>query len=103
MDFTRPPPPVAEGDILTVKIEGIGSSGDGLARVKGFVIFVPETSVDDEVRVRVTKVSRRVGFAERIEEETGQAPEQATEQEPEAGPETEPKAEPDEGSGSETE
>ena len=97
MDFTRPPPPVAEGDILTVKIEGIGSSGDGLAHVKGFVIFVPETSVDDEVRVRITKVSRRVGFAERIEEEAGQAQEQTTEPESEPEPEKEPEPEPETG------
>lgn len=92
MDFTRPPPPVAEGDVLTVKIEGIGSSGDGLARVKGFVIFVPETKVDDEVKVRITKVSRRVGFAELVKEEPGQETEQASEEEPAEEPGTEPEA-----------
>jgi predicted RNA-binding protein with TRAM domain len=65
--YARPAPPVKEGEELTVKIEGIGSSGDGLARVKGFVIFVPGTKVDEEVKIRVTKVSRKVGFAEKIE------------------------------------
>jgi predicted RNA-binding protein with TRAM domain len=72
VDFGRPPPPVKEGDVLTVKIEGMGSSGDGLARVKGFVIFVPGTKMDDEVKVRVTKVSRKVGFAEKVEEESAE-------------------------------
>jgi predicted RNA-binding protein with TRAM domain len=79
VDFGRPPPPVKEGDVLTVKIEGMGSSGDGLARVKGFVIFIPGTRMDEEVKVRVTKVSRKVGFAERMEggdsEETDEAEE----------------------------
>ena len=68
VDFTRPPPPVKEGDVLSVKIEGMGSSGDGLARVKGFVIFVPGTKMEEECTVRVTKVSRKVGFAEKVGE-----------------------------------
>jgi predicted RNA-binding protein with TRAM domain len=68
VDFTRPPPPVKEGDVLSVKIEGLGSSGDGLARVKGFVIFVPGTKMEEECTVRVTKVSRKVGFAEKVDE-----------------------------------
>ena len=68
VDFTRPPPPVKEGDVLNVTIEGMGSSGDGLARVKGFVIFVPGTKMEEECTVRVTKVSRKVGFAEKVGE-----------------------------------
>ena len=59
-----------EGDVLTVKIEGVGSSGDGLARVKGFVIFVPGTRMEEEVKVRVTKVSRKVGFAEKVDDDS---------------------------------
>ena len=57
-----------EGDVLNVTIEGMGSSGDGLARVKGFVIFVPGTKMEEECTVRVTKVSRKVGFAEKVGE-----------------------------------
>ena len=64
---SKPPPPIKEGEEFSVKIEGVGSSGDGLARVKGFIVFVPGTKVDDEVKVRITKVARNVGFAERIE------------------------------------
>lgn len=52
---------------MKVKIEGMGSSGDGLARVKGFVIFVPGTKMEEECTVRVTKVSRKVGFAEKVD------------------------------------
>ena len=59
-----------EGDVLTVKIEGVGSSGDGLARVKGFVIFVPGARMEEEVKVRVTKVSRKVGFAEKVDDDS---------------------------------
>ncbi len=55
---------------MTVKIEGVGSSGDGLARVKGFVVFVPGTRIEEEVKVRVTKVSRKVGFAEKVDDDS---------------------------------
>jgi predicted RNA-binding protein with TRAM domain len=81
VDWGRPPPPVKEGDVLTVKIEGMGSSGDGLARVKGFVVFVPNTSVDEEVKVRITKVSRKVGFAELVDDDAEVTVEPETEDE----------------------
>jgi predicted RNA-binding protein with TRAM domain len=65
-DFGRRPP-VEVGDVRKVKIEAIGSSGDGIARISGFVVFVPGTKVDDEVTVRVTKVLRKYAFAEVVE------------------------------------
>jgi len=45
-------PPVSVGDVKKVKIEAMGNSGDGIAKIKGFVVFVPGTSVNDVVRVR---------------------------------------------------
>lgn len=56
--------PVKVGDELDVKIEAVGEKGDGIAKEKGFVLFVPGTKTGDEVRIRVTKVLRNVGFAE---------------------------------------
>ena len=47
-------------------IEAVAEKGDGIAKVKGFVIFVPGTSAGDQVRIRIKKVLRRVGFAEVI-------------------------------------
>jgi predicted RNA-binding protein with TRAM domain len=61
MNETRP---VKVGDVLNVRIEAVGEKGDGIAKKDGFVLFVPNTSEGDEVQVRVTKVLRRVGFAE---------------------------------------
>lgn len=61
-------PPVREGEELDVTIEAVGEKGDGIARKKGFVLFVPNTKAGDEVRIRVTKVLAKVGFAERIGE-----------------------------------
>jgi len=56
--------PVREGDEMDVKIEAVGEKGDGLAKKDGFVLFVPNTKVGDQVRVKVTRVLRKVGFAE---------------------------------------
>jgi predicted RNA-binding protein with TRAM domain len=34
-------PPVQVGDVRSVRIEALGSSGDGIAKINGFVVFVP--------------------------------------------------------------
>ena len=60
-------PPVSVGDIRTVKIEAVGSGGDGIAKISGFVIFVPNAKLNDEVTIRVTKVLRKYAFAELVE------------------------------------
>ena len=56
--------PVNIGDELDVKIEAVGEKGDGIAKKEGFVLFVPNTKEGQEVKIRVTKVLRKVGFAE---------------------------------------
>ena len=56
--------PVKEGEVYEVTIEGVGGKGDGIAKVKGFVLFVPGTQKGDFVKIRVTKVLRNMGFAE---------------------------------------
>ena len=63
--------PVRVGEELDVRIEAVGEKGDGIARKKGFVLFIPNTKEGDEVRIRVTKVLRKVGFAEVIGEASG--------------------------------
>ncbi len=56
--------PVKVGEELDVKIEAVGEKGDGIAKKNGFVLFVPGVKEGDEVRIRLTKVLRKVGFAE---------------------------------------
>ena len=89
--------PVNVGDELDVKIEAVGEKGDGIAKKDGFVLIVPGTNKDDEVRIRVTKVLRKVGFAEVV----GQASAESKEEEDE--PVVEDTEEPEEGSDSEEE
>ncbi len=58
--------PIKEGEELDVRIEAVGDKGDGVAKVKGFVIFIPNTQAGDEVRIKVTKVLNSVSFGEVI-------------------------------------
>ena len=56
--------PVNVGDELDLKIEAVGEKGDGIAKVKGFVIFVPNAKQVETVKVKITRVLRKVGFGE---------------------------------------
>lgn len=69
-DFGRAPP-VNVGDELDVKIEAVGEKGDGVAKKDGFVLFVPNVKENDNVRIKVTRVLRKVGFAEVIGKSQG--------------------------------
>ena len=58
-------PPVDVGDEIKVEIESLGEEGDGVARIeRGFVIFVPDTDVGEQVTIEVKKLLDSVGFAE---------------------------------------
>ncbi|MEE8168318.1 MAG: TRAM domain-containing protein [Candidatus Hydrothermarchaeales archaeon] len=60
-------PPIEEGKTYDVKIEDTGRDGDGLARIEGFVVFVPGAKVGEETKVKIISVRRRVAFAEKVE------------------------------------
>ena len=64
--FGRPLPqkPVELGKEYDVDIEEISRRGQGIARIKGFVVFVPDTKPGDRVRVEITRVGRRFAEAE---------------------------------------
>ena len=59
-----PPGPGGGGKGYGTQIGGIGRGGGGLARIQNFVVFVPGTKVGDQVKVRITKVHRRMAFGE---------------------------------------
>ena len=81
--------PVKVGDEIDVKIEAVGEKGDGIAKKDGFVLFVPNAKEGDEVRIKVTRVLRRVGFAEVVGDASG--PTETSEEAPaeEAAPQEE--------------
>ncbi len=57
------PKPVEEGKTYDVEITEVSRRGDGIARIEGFVVFVPETKKGDKVSVTVTKVADRFAVA----------------------------------------
>ncbi|MEA3430715.1 MAG: TRAM domain-containing protein [Nanoarchaeota archaeon] len=65
-EYQRTVPPVREGEEVDVKIDAVGEKGDGIAKVRNFVVFVPNTKQGDTVRIKITKVLKRVGFGEVI-------------------------------------
>ena len=59
--------PVREGEVHKVSISAVGGKGDGIARIKGFVLFVPNVKKGDYVKIKITKVLKNNGFAEVVE------------------------------------
>jgi predicted RNA-binding protein with TRAM domain len=58
--------PVEEGKEYEVDIKELSRRGDGLTRIEGFVVFVPNTRPGDHVTVRVTQVRDRFAVAEKV-------------------------------------
>ncbi|MCD6511714.1 MAG: TRAM domain-containing protein [Thaumarchaeota archaeon] len=61
------PKPVSVGDELDVTIDEISRRGDGLVRVQGYVVFVPNTKRGDNVKIRIVKVRPSFAVAEVVE------------------------------------
>ena len=59
--------PVRKGDKLDVQIESMGKSGDGVAMVEGFAIFVRKSKVGEKLRVKIEAVKPNFAFAEVLE------------------------------------
>ena len=72
MDTTAP---VQVGDEIGVTIEAVGEKGDGIAKKDGFVIFIAGAKEGQTVRIRITKVLRKVGFGELVDGGAAAAPE----------------------------
>jgi len=100
-DFARYAP-VKVGDELDVKIEAVGEKGDGIAKKDGFVLFVPGTKQGDEVRIKVTRVLQKVGFAEVAGSKSGEAETQSEERYEESAESSESAPEQEEYGGEDT-
>ena len=61
------PKPVQEGMEYELVIEGTGSKGDGIGKVQGFVVIVPNAKQGEKVKVKITAVRGKVAFAELVQ------------------------------------
>jgi predicted RNA-binding protein with TRAM domain len=56
--------PVKAGEELDVTITEISRRGDGIARIQGFVVFVPTASQGQHARIRITSIKPNYAVAE---------------------------------------
>ena len=66
MGGSAPAAPVEVGKEYDVEIQDIAREGDGIARIEGFVIFVPEAKVGDKVKIQIDRVMRRFAIGHKI-------------------------------------
>ena len=67
-DRRLPPKPVEIGKEYDIEIEETSRRGEGITRIEGLVVFVPNTKPGDKVRIKVTRISRRFAEAEVVGE-----------------------------------
>lgn len=73
--------PVKVGEEYDVTIEAISNRGDsGVAKIEGFVIFVPGTKVDEKIKVKITKVGNGYATAELTQQTSDQTPSENSDQ-----------------------
>ncbi|RLG91355.1 deoxyribonuclease [Candidatus Bathyarchaeota archaeon] len=63
-----PPKPVELGEEYDVEIQETSRRGEGIARIKGLVTFVPNTKPGDHVKIKITRISRRCAEGEVVEQ-----------------------------------
>jgi predicted RNA-binding protein with TRAM domain len=53
------PKPVEVGKEYEVDIQELSRRGEGIARIEGLVIFVPNAKQGEHVKVKMTRISRK--------------------------------------------
>lgn len=85
--FDDRPCPVKIGEEYDVKIQDVGSKGDGITRVENFVVFVNGASKGDECRIRIKEVSSQFAIADKVEGAEGKGEQEETNEEDESSDE----------------
>ena len=65
--FEPIPAPVTKGQELDLTVEAISHRGNsGVAKISGYLVFIPGTQPGDKVHVRITGVTERWATAQKI-------------------------------------
>jgi len=59
-------PPVKENEVYHVTIESVNHRGEGVARIKGFVVLVPGAMTGERLRVKIVSVRPRFAIGEAL-------------------------------------
>ena len=60
------PKPVNVGEEYDVEIGEVGTRGDGIARIKNFVVFIADAKKGEKTRVKIKEVRERFATAEKV-------------------------------------
>ena len=60
-------PPVEVDQEYEAEIEEISRRGDGIAKIDGFIVFVPDTVQGNQAKFRIIKVGNRFAIGELVE------------------------------------
>lgn len=59
--------PIKAGDVLDLTIEAMGGKGDGIAKIEGYVVFIPRTAVGEKVQAKIVRTLPKMAFAEALQ------------------------------------
>jgi predicted RNA-binding protein with TRAM domain len=59
-------PPVEVDEEYEVEIEEMARWGDGIARINGFIILVPNTEQGEHIKFKVTRIGKRFAIGESV-------------------------------------
>lgn len=59
---------IQEDGVYELRIDAIGSKGDGIAKMDKYTIFIPNVAKDSIVKAKIKKISGTLAFAELIEQ-----------------------------------
>ena len=65
-DSSFPPKPVELGKEYDVEIEETSRRGEGITRIEGLVVFVPNGKPGDKLRIKITSIGRKFAEAEAV-------------------------------------
>ena len=58
---------IRKNDIVKIKIEDIGTDGEGIGRYEGYTLFVKDAVVGDEILAKVIKMKKNYGYGRLME------------------------------------
>jgi len=76
------PRPVNVGEEYDVEINEVGTRGDGIARVKNFVVFVANAKKGEKIRIKIKEVRNRFAIGEKVGAAEGAPAEEVAEEAP---------------------
>lgn len=59
--------------MVEVEVTEVSRRGDGVAKIRGFIIFIPNTKPGTKIRVKITRVGPTYAVAQPVEAQQGEA------------------------------